>query len=870
MLTACNQDELIRQYQAYSDKGIKAMSGGRYRHARQYLASACQRLFELAAQTQGPLRQDRVCAAEALLRQIEQIEPSTGHGRSGDRHADQAPDSATNVVADDTTTRFEAVKVTGVKLDDVAGLDDVKQAIRRRLIDPVLNPEKVREFGLQPGGGILMYGPPGTGKTFLAKAVAGETDAEFFPVLPDDIMSKWVGDPERNVAELFRQARAAGRAVVFFDEIDALAVRRDDADVYMRRVVNQLLSEMQGFASSDAVVLVIGATNHPQLLDPAILRPGRFDELIEVPLPDVVARQALWRTNLVQRKRVGPIDVLELGRASEGYSGAEIRWLCDAGAFKALDRWKAGDQDACVEMRDLLNLMEGNPPRTTAEQVGSLRAWARHLGRPSSTPALPEPSSPAGAAPNPADADAGPKGDDPTKRTDHKAQASSDQSGDPRGKQIRLVHDLLEQRRSHLTSEQIDGFVEQLSRSDCDPAVSFAEIDHLTRRAAAETLVDQALEGLRDLPHHLLEKLRRKAFRRTVTVRETPTAASVALLVAALRDEIHRREAQDTNPHEVSVVERFEDLIILAPVEDFSDISGMEELKSSLDAALSNALHPAYREQYLAMTGYHPEAPQVLLYGAPGCGKTLFLNAVGGEYAQRYGLTVIQVPHHAILGKDWRQWLSSVVEVFNLAYRQSPCILLWDEFDVLVRNNAASISRHMVKVGYELRRQFSKAVRDHRHFIVNLAATNYPWRIDPAIIRPGRIGTVIHIPGPDRAARIGLIGQILSEAQLAEDADVPALADASDGMTCAEIVSCCKLGLTRAATRNMVLGGQGDGKIHQNDLLEAFGQRQARDFAAWLVEARSEMERPAFAGARRLFSEFLDKDLPRYLDQSRR
>jgi len=182
-----------------------------------------------------------------------------------------------------------------------------------------------------------------------------------------------------------------------------------------------------------------------------------------------------------------------------------------------------------------------------------------------------------------------------------------------------------------------------------------------------------------------------------------------------------------------------------------------------------------------------------------------------------------------------------------------------------VRNSAASVGRHMVKVGYELRRQLARAVQDKDHFIVNLAATNYPWRIDPAILRPGRLGTVIHIPAPDRPARLGLIDQLLSDARLDPEVDLDALANAGANMTAAEIVACCEQGLAMAAARSLAHQTPADGSVRQEDLQKAFSQRRASDFAAWLTEASVELNKPSFAGARRLFAEFLQRAIPDYL-----
>jgi transitional endoplasmic reticulum ATPase len=215
----------------------------------------------------------------------------------------------------------------------------------------------------------------------VARAIAGEVDAAFFHVLPSDILSKWVGDPEKTVRALFRNARGHPRAVVFFDEIDGLAGSRRRGEDYMRRVVNQLLAEMQGFDRHGNAPLVLGATNHPDLLDPAFLRPGRFDELVYVPLPDREVRTRLWRIHLDRRERGGPFDYERLADESDGYSGAEVALVCDRAAVKAFRRCTAGDRAARIRMSDVRAALATVSPRTSPDDLAALTAFARRFDR---------------------------------------------------------------------------------------------------------------------------------------------------------------------------------------------------------------------------------------------------------------------------------------------------------------------------------------------------------------------------------------------------------------------------------------------------------------------------------------------------------
>src|SRR5690606_31800858 len=182
-----------------------------------------------------------------------------------------------------------------LRFDDVAGLDEVKEEIRLRMIYPFTHAELAQRFGIRGGGGVLLYGPPGTGKTMLARATAGELDATFFRISPADVLSKWVGEAEQNIKKLFDAAAAEPRSVIFIDEVEALGPgMRDERSSVMRRGGPQILQVMERFDNSTAQsVLFMGATNVPWQLDPAVLRPGRFDEKVYIPLPDQPARRRM-------------------------------------------------------------------------------------------------------------------------------------------------------------------------------------------------------------------------------------------------------------------------------------------------------------------------------------------------------------------------------------------------------------------------------------------------------------------------------------------------------------------------------------------------------------------------------------------------
>ncbi|GAB6148236.1 CDC48 family AAA ATPase [Stetteria hydrogenophila] len=229
------------------------------------------------------------------------------------------------------------VEVPEVRWDDIGGLEEVKQELREVVEWPLKYPEAFKRMGINPPKGILLFGPPGTGKTLLAKAVATESQANFIAVRGPEILSKWVGESERMIREIFRKARQYSPAVIFMDEIDAIAsVRGTEVGTRVgERIVSQILTEMDGIVNLENVV-VIAATNRPDIIDPALLRPGRFEKLIYVPPPDAKGRLEILRIHTRQVPLAEDVDLREIAEATEGYTGADLAALVREAALIAL------------------------------------------------------------------------------------------------------------------------------------------------------------------------------------------------------------------------------------------------------------------------------------------------------------------------------------------------------------------------------------------------------------------------------------------------------------------------------------------------------------------------------------------------------
>ena len=371
-------------FERYRQKGLDARRAGQWDSARIYLLEAARAMVELSKQAQGEeLREGRRQMAQRLLELAKDCETAAKEGRKQPPlrrgSAQGNTPAASESEGEKSAQQWIVREKPSLRFEDVAGLDDVKEDIRLKMIYPFQHPELATKFGIRAGGGVLMYGPPGTGKTMLAKATAGEIDATFFRISPADVLSKWVGEAEQNIKKLFDTAAAEPRSIIFIDEIEALVpARRDEGSSVMQRVVPQILQGVEGFdKKAGRPILLMGATNVPWQLDPAMLRPGRFDEKIYIPLPDLPARRKMLELYLSKRPISQEVNLDALAQRLEGFSGADIQYICDRAATVPFLQSVASGQEQDISQQILDHVVAETPPSVTGEMLQRFVEWAR-------------------------------------------------------------------------------------------------------------------------------------------------------------------------------------------------------------------------------------------------------------------------------------------------------------------------------------------------------------------------------------------------------------------------------------------------------------------------------------------------------------
>ncbi|MGN0796418.1 MAG: ATP-binding protein [Christensenellales bacterium] len=284
---------------------------------------------------------------------------------------------------DDDIAEFKPIEPDENKITfaDVAGLDDVKEQIRFKVLAPLNNPELAKAYNIKPGAKIMLYGPPGTGKTFIARAIAGEVDAKFYAINCQDLISKYMGDSSKQLDALFNTALKNERAIIFFDEFDSVASKRSDStggvDAEMSRFVATFLTKVDGFKKSktNKMLLLISATNRPWAIDSAMVRGGRFDTQIYVGLPDKGAREFMVNKSLKGLPKNEDVDLVAFAESLEGFGGGDITAICEKVKLEAYKRAIHSSKIENITNDDLKKAMKNTRNVITEEELAKFDAY---------------------------------------------------------------------------------------------------------------------------------------------------------------------------------------------------------------------------------------------------------------------------------------------------------------------------------------------------------------------------------------------------------------------------------------------------------------------------------------------------------------
>ena len=364
-------------FETYYKKASEAEKENRLQDAKRLYLLAADSLLKAAKNADGEMKISLISRADKLTQISDAITLQPKEGSKGQGRSEKI-----SAASEESGTIWHSSGKPDVRFDDIAGLYDVKESIRRRIILPRQHPEVYQTFRREVNGGILLYGPPGTGKTMIAKAIAAEVDAEFYSIRCSDIVGKYFGEAEKNVKSLFETARRSESAVLFFDEFEALATKRGGDSTVMNRLVPELLSQMDGFSvENQDNILILAATNRPWDLDSAFLRPPRLTEKIYIGLPDRDARLFLLCRAFQHVPLEEGVELESVADRTDGYNAADIIALCGAVKDRAIERTIREQDTSRICSEDFSAALEQYHSSVRKEDIQKIRKWETSMGK---------------------------------------------------------------------------------------------------------------------------------------------------------------------------------------------------------------------------------------------------------------------------------------------------------------------------------------------------------------------------------------------------------------------------------------------------------------------------------------------------------
>lgn len=354
---------LMTKYNLYYEAAKKCENENDFLNAKNNYIMAAKVMLSLAENASNEVKKSRIKKVQLLIEKANSLSNNKSTFVNDKK------------VVENKEETFKKAEIPNVHFSDIAGLEDVKKTIYTRMIYPIKYKDKYELYNKKTGGGILLYGPPGTGKTMIAKAIACEVGAAFYVVKGSDIVSKWVGDSEKNIKELFQTASKQDLAIIFIDEVDTLLHKRGD-DVHNDQRVNEFLQHMDGFTEKNKNLLILAATNNPWDIDNAAIRTGRFSEKIYVPLPDEKARKFLLEKSFKKETLSNEIDLNKLVEMTEGLAGSDIDELCDRAKENPLLDYIKTNNPRKIEMKDFEYAFQFVRPSTTKKMLEKYEEFA--------------------------------------------------------------------------------------------------------------------------------------------------------------------------------------------------------------------------------------------------------------------------------------------------------------------------------------------------------------------------------------------------------------------------------------------------------------------------------------------------------------
>ena len=718
---------------------------------------------------------------------------------------DTSPKDAVIITeATEITLNPEAVEVkeeviSDVNYEDIGGLEEEIKKIREMVELPLKHPEIFEKLGIEPPKGVLLHGPPGTGKTLLAKAVANESDAHFSVINGPEIMSKFYGESEANLRKFFDEAEKNAPSIIFIDEIDSLAPKREESKGEVeRRVVAQLLALMDGLKSRGKVV-VIAATNIPNALDPALRRPGRFDREIGINVPDKKGRLIILKIHTrnmplrgtLYAEYIEPILLQEIDAKIKSLDQTVIKKSEAITEYQ--DNIQSLNQEINIqknnikEIKDKLAELESRKKKADSSLVIRILESIKGLTR-----------------------------QEESLLEDIKLKNA--EIVKMKSKIISLTDEISTAKKS-ITDIQDEISKELNDKEEIVKIISeIKEIDEQEtkfRDARGDILKNKKSDLYLKLEQYeLLESIKEKARQKGIPrdledisditygfVGADLAALSKEAAMVVLRKVLPDLKLKEEQPLSKELLEKLvitqddfkealkfvrpsalREVLIEKPNVKWTDIGGLDKVKQSLAEAVEWPLkHPKDFERM----GIRPPRG-ILLYGAPGTGKTLLAKAVATESKANF----ILVKGPELLSKWVGESEKQVREIFKKARQTSPTIIFFDEMDSLAPKRGAYTGTHVTEsVVNQILTEIDGL--ETMHDVVVLAATNRPDMIDAALLRPGRFDRLILTPIPDKKTREDIF-KVHTKSMPLKGVDIKKLVELTEGYTGSDIEAVCR------------------------------------------------------------------------------